>query len=75
MTLKDLQPLSKTETIMAERARDEEEAVSAIIERRKYIKQNNEYTSALMREQFRAKYSPRNEKETATMNILYEEDK
>lgn len=74
MTIEELGSLSKTEKIMVERAENDEIAVAAILERRKYLKENSEYTSTLMRDQYRARFSAKNEKETATMRILYDED-
>ena len=74
MTLRDLEPLSKIETKMISRLATEEEAVAAILNRRAYLAENSEYIRNLCREQDRGRYFPRNEKETATMPILYEED-
>ena len=74
MTLKELEPLSKTEIIMISRLATEEEAVMAILNRRTFLRGSSEYIGSLCREQDRGRYAPRNEKETATMPILYEED-
>ena len=74
MTLKELEPLSKTEKEIIARLETEEEAVSAILNRRTFLRGNSEYISSLCREQARGRYACRNEKETATMPILYEGD-
>ena len=74
MTLKELEPLSNTEKEMIARLETEDEAVMAILNRRKFLRGNREYISSLCREQARGRYSPHNEKETITMPILYQED-
>jgi hypothetical protein len=74
MTLKELEPLSNTEKEMVSRLNNEEEAVMAILKRRTFLRENSEYTASLMKEQYKGRYAPHNEKETATMRILYEED-
>lgn len=40
----------------------------------RYVRENAEYIGDLLREQGRGRYAPRNEKENATMRILYDED-
>jgi len=74
MTLKDLEPLSKTEKQMISRLATEEEQVSAILNRRAYLRENSEYTSSLCKDLARARFACHNEKETATMPILTQED-
>ena len=74
MNLHDLAPFSNVEKEMISRLDNEDDAVVAILKRRTFLRENNEYIASLCKEQFRAKFSPRNEKETATMPILYEED-
>lgn len=74
MTLKELEPLSYTEKEMMARLGSEDEAVTAILNRRVFLKDNSEYIGSLCKEQAKGRYAHRNEKETATMPILYEED-
>lgn len=74
MTLKELEPLSRTEKEMISRLENEDEAVSAILKRRTFLRENREYISGLCREQARGRYAPHNEKESITMPILYQED-
>lgn len=74
MTLNDLQPFCKTEKEMIARLQTEDEAVAAILNRRKYLNDNTQYISSIIKEQYRARFACHNEKETATMPILYEED-
>ena len=74
MTLQDLYPLSNVEKEMISRLETEDEMVMAILKRRTFLRENTEYIGSLCREQFRAKFACHNEKETATMPILYEED-
>ena len=74
MTLKELEPFSNTEKEMILRLNNEEEAVMAILNRRKFLRGNSEYISSLCKEQARGRYAPHNEKRTATMPILYQED-
>ena len=74
MTLQDLYPLSKVEREMVFRSENEDEVVAAILKRRAFLRDNSEYIGSLRREQFRARFACHNEKETATMSILYEED-
>ena len=74
MTLLELEPLSRTEFEIVARAANEDEAVMAILNRRKFLRENNEYIGSLCRLQQAGVYAPRNEKETATMPVLYEED-
>lgn len=38
------------------------------------VHDSNEYVRDLMRDQYRGRYAPRNEKENVTMRILYDED-
>lgn len=73
-TLNDLRPLSTTERKIVERLDNEDEAVAAILNRREYLRENTKYISSLYQEQYGAKFACHNEKETATMPILYEED-
>lgn len=40
----------------------------------KDVHDNIEYVRDLMRDQYRGRYAPRNEKSNATMRILYDED-
>ena len=74
MTLKELAPLSKTEIEIISRLAPEDEAVMAILRRRMFLRENSEYISSLCREQARSRFTCRNEKETATMPILTQED-
>ncbi len=74
MKLKDLEPFSKTELEMISRLETEDEAVSAILNRRTFLRGNSEYISSLCREQARARFACHNEKETATLPILQQED-
>lgn len=74
MTLSDLYPLSNVEKEMISRHENEDEMVTAILKRRNFLRENNEYIGSLCKEQFRARFACHNEKETATMPILYEED-
>lgn len=74
MTLQDLYPLSNVEKEMISRLENEDDMVMAILKRRTFLRENSEYIGSLCREQFRAKFACHNEKETATMPILYEED-
>ena len=74
MTLDELKPLSKTEKEMIARLETEEEQVAAIWNRREYLKENSGYIASLCKEQFKGRFACHNEKETATMPILYEED-
>lgn len=74
MTLAELKPLSRTEIEMISRLDNEDEAVMAILNRRTFLRKSTEYIGSLNREIYRGQYSPRNEKETPTMSILYEED-
>ena len=74
MTLQDLEPLSRIETKIVSRLATEDEAVMAILNRRKFLRENEEYIDSLCKIQRAAMYAPRNEKETATLPILYEED-
>ena len=74
MTLQELGAFSKVEKEIIARAKTEEEAVTAILNRRVYLRENTAYISDLCREQYRARYACHNEKETATMPILIEED-
>lgn len=74
MTLKQLMPLSKTEKEMIARIKTEEEQVTAILNRRNYLKENTGYISSLMKEQYKGRFACHNEKDTATMPILYQED-
>ena len=74
MTLKELAPFSTVEKEMIARLENEDEMVMAILKRRTFLRENTEYIGSLCREQFRAKFACHNEKETATMPILYEED-
>ena len=74
MTLNELMPLSNTEKEMVARLNTEEEAVMAILKRRTFLRENNEYITSLCKEQARAKYACHNEKATATMPILTQED-
>ena len=73
-TLDDLRPLSRTEREMIARLETEDEAIAAILNRRTFLQGNREYIGSLCREQARGKYHCRNEKETVTLPILYEED-
>ena len=73
-TLNSLRPLSKVEREMISRLETEDEMVMAILNRRTFLRGNQEYIGSLCKDQFRAKFAPHNEKETATMRILYEED-
>ena len=73
MRLAELSPFSKTEKAMIAML-TEEEAVVAILERRRFLRDNAEYTAILCKEQYKGRFQYRNEKETATMPILYEED-
>lgn len=73
-TLDSLRPLSHTEREIVAKLKTEDEAVMAIITRRTFLKESNEYIGSLCKEQFRGRFQCRNEKETATMPILYEED-
>ena len=74
MKLSELEPLSHVEKEMISRLENEDEMVMAILKRRTFLRENTEYIGSLCREQFRAKFACHNEKETATMPILYEED-
>ena len=74
MTLEELKPLSRVEIEMISRLENEDEAVMAILRRRTFLRENSEYTSSLIKEQYKGKFTYRNEKETATMPILYQED-
>ena len=74
MTLKDLEPFSRTEQEMIARATNEEEIVEAILKRRTFLRGNSEYIASLTKEQYKGRFACHNEKETATMPILYEED-
>ena len=74
MTLKDLEPLSKTEKEMVERLATEDEAVSAIVTRRQFLRRNKAHEASLAKEQYRGRFACHNEKETATMPILQQED-
>jgi hypothetical protein len=74
MTLKELEPLSNTENEMIARLETEEEAVTAILKRRIFLRENTEYISSLCKEQARARFACHNEKETVTMPILTQED-
>lgn len=74
MKLLDLYPLSRTEKEMISRLENEDEMVTAILKRRTFLRENSEYIGSLCKEQYRAKFACHNEKETATMPILYEED-
>ena len=74
MTLDELRPFSHTEREMIARLSTEEEAVMAILNRRAFLRGNREYIGSICKDQFRAKFAHHNEKETATMPILYEED-
>lgn len=74
MTLRELEPLNRIEQEMISRLESEDEAVMAILNRRKFLRENEEYIGSLYRIQRAAMYAPRNEKETATLPILYEED-
>lgn len=74
MTLNELKPLSNVEKEMVARLETEEEAVSAILNRRKFLRGNSEYIASLCKEQARAKYACHNEKDTATLPILTQED-
>ena len=74
MRLAELSPFSKTEKAMIAMLNTEEEAVAAILERRRFLHDNAEYTASLCKEQYKGRFQYRNEKETATMPILYEED-
>lgn len=74
MRLSELSPFSKTEKAMIERLDNEDEAITAILTRRTYLRDNAEYSASLAKEQYKGRYQYRNEKETATMPILYEED-
>lgn len=74
MKLQDLYPLSRTEKEMISRLENEDEMVTAILKRRTFLRENSEYIGSLCKEQHRAKFACHNEKETATMSILYEED-
>lgn len=73
-SLNSLRPLSNVEKEMVARLTTEDEAVMAILKRRTFLKESNEHIGSLCKEQYRARFSYRNEKETATMPILYEED-
>lgn len=74
MTLKELYPLSNTEKQIISWLKTEEEQVRAILNRRAYLHENSEYTSSLCKEIARARFACHNEKETATMPILTQED-
>lgn len=74
MTLKDLYPLSRTEKEMVERLATEDEAVVAIITRRKYLRENTGYQASLCKEQYKGRFACHNEKDTVTMPILQQED-
>lgn len=74
MTLKELEPFCYTEKEMIARLNNEDEAVMAILKRRTFLRESREYSLSLFKEQYRAKYAHRNEKETVTMPILYQED-
>ena len=74
MTLNELEPLSRVEMEMVSRLATEEEAVMAILNRRKFLRENDEYIGSLCKLQHEGMFAPRKEKETATMPILYEED-
>lgn len=74
MTLKELKPLSKTEKQIISWLKTEEEQVGAIINRRAYLQENREYMSILCKDIARARFACHNEKETATMPILTQED-
>lgn len=75
MTLDELRPLCRVEQEMVKRLNNEDEAVIAILNRRAYLKESDSYIGSLCKEQFKGRFQFRNEKETATMPILYEEDK
>lgn len=74
MRLDELRPLSRVEQEMVARLNNEDEAVMAILKRRIFLKDSNEYIGSLCKEQFKGRFQCRNEKETVTMPILYEED-
>ena len=74
MTLNELRPLSRIEMEMVARLDSEDEAVAAILNRRTFLRGNREYIGSLCKEQYHARFAPHNEKGTATMSILYEED-
>lgn len=73
-TLNDLKPLDNTEREMIAKLETEDEAVMAIIQRRTFLKDSIDYVGSLLKEQYKERFQCRNEKETATMPILYEED-
>ena len=73
-TLNELRPFNHTEREIISRLETEEEAVMAILKRRTFLRESNESIGSLCREQYNGRFQCRNEKETATMPILYEED-
>ena len=74
ITLKDLEPLSNTEKEMILKLESEDEMISAILNRRIFLKDNSEYIGSLCKEHYKGRYQCRNEKDVATMPILYEGD-
>lgn len=74
MTLDDLKPLSKVEIDMISRLDNESDAITAILNRRTYLRDNREYISSLCKEQHKGRFACHNEKETVTMPILQQED-
>ena len=74
MRLAELMPLSKTEKAMVARIENEDDAVMAVLNRRKYLEENTAYISCLCKDQYRARFACHNEKETITMPILTQED-
>lgn len=73
-TLNELRPFNNTEREMLSRIETEDEAVMAILKRRTFLRESNEYIGSLCKEQYKGRFQCRNEKETATMPILYEGD-
>lgn len=47
-----------------------ETAIKIIVARRKYNRENAEYTNSLIKEQYIGRYSCKNEKTSCTLNIL-----
>lgn len=59
---------------MEKEGRTQKEIDTVIEEHYRFVRENAEYVSDLLRDQYRGRYAPRKEKENATMCILYDED-
>lgn len=72
--LKRYKPFTEWEKQVIEKTPDDDAAISIILRHREYLRENKRYISSIEKIQYRARFSPRNEKDTATMDTYYRDD-